>query len=98
VAPGRKRRAAGLTPKGLDRFSLTMLAIANESMHVCVCDPEVQTLLIGTGEAFGGYPSAVLLGGFSPQARDAQAEALAFQPTREGRPDDRRGNRLGCGA
>ncbi len=55
VTSGRERGAAGLATKGLDRFSLTMLAIPNERMPVCVCDPEVQTLLIWTGEAFGGY-------------------------------------------
>jgi len=75
---------------------MTMLAIPDERMDVSICDPEVQTLLIGTGEAFGGYPSGVLLVGFSPHARDVQAQAKAPHPTRECRRDDRWGNRLGC--
>ena len=53
VTSGRERGAAGLATKGLDRFSLTMLAIANERMNVSVGDPKVRALLIGTGEAFG---------------------------------------------
>jgi hypothetical protein len=32
-----------------------MLAIPDESMDVSVCDPKVQTLLIGTGEALRFY-------------------------------------------
>jgi len=55
VASSTERGVAGLVAKGLDAFSLTMLAISNERMPVCVCDPEVQTLLIGIGETFGGY-------------------------------------------
>src|SRR5260221_6163932 len=34
---------------------MTMRAIPDECMEVSICDPEVQTLLIGTGEAVGGY-------------------------------------------
>jgi hypothetical protein len=35
--------------------SVTMSAVANEGMNVSVGNPEVQTLLIGTGEAFSVY-------------------------------------------
>ena len=55
---------------GLDRFSLTMRAIANERMHVSVGDPKVRALLIGTGVAFGEYASDVLFAYFSPHAKD----------------------------
>src|SRR5947209_19077305 len=49
VASGSEGGAARLTPKGLDRFSLTMLAIANERVDLIIGDPEVQQLLNGTG-------------------------------------------------
>jgi len=42
---------------------MTMLAVANQSMNGSVCDAEVRTLPVGTGEAVGLYP----LGG-SPSA------------------------------
>jgi len=32
---------------------MAVLAISHQSMDVSVCDPEVQTLLIGTGKALG---------------------------------------------
>jgi len=35
---------------------MTMLPIPDESMDVSICDPEVRTLLVRTGEAFSGYP------------------------------------------
>jgi hypothetical protein len=52
---------AGLAAKGLDLFSVTMLAIPNQGMNVSICDPEVRALVVGTGEtlgvyAFGGSP------------------------------------------
>ncbi len=80
-----ERRAAGLTPKRLDLLSLTMLAIPDEGVDVCLGDAEVQTLLIGTGEAFGLHASGGLPAGFSPQAKDAQVQALALQPMRQRR-------------
>jgi hypothetical protein len=98
VASGTERTVARLAAKGLDRLSTAMLAIPNECMPVCVCDPEVHTLLIWTGEAFGGYPSGVLLGGFSPHSRVVQEQVLALQSTTQERPGDRRGNHLGHGA
>ena len=33
-----------------------MLAVPDKCMDMSVCDPAVQTLLIGASEAFGGYP------------------------------------------
>src|SRR5205823_3726136 len=51
VAPGSERGAARLTSKGLDPFSLAMLAIANKGMNGSVCNAEVKTLSVGTGEA-----------------------------------------------
>ena len=98
VASGTERAVARLAAKGLDRLSTPMLAIPNECMPVCVCDPEVQTLLIWTGEAFGGYPDGELRGGFSPHSRVVQEQVLALQSTTQGRPGDRRGNHLGRGA
>ncbi len=56
VAPGSESGATGLAAKCLDLFSAAMFAIPDESMDVSVCDPEVRALLVGTGEAFGGYP------------------------------------------
>ncbi len=63
VAPGSERGTAGLAAKRLDVLGLAMRAIANQRMDVSVCDPEVQILLIGTGEAccmyaLGCSPSA----------------------------------------
>jgi hypothetical protein len=88
----------GLTAKGLDPFGLAMLAIADEGMDVGLGDAEGGAEAVGTSEprgvdAFGGSPSAFHL---TPRSRHPQA--LALHPTREGRRDDRRGHRLGCGA
>ena len=41
VAPGAERGAAGLTAERLDPFGLTMLAIANKSMHMRIRVTEV---------------------------------------------------------
>ena len=65
VASSTERGAARLTPKRLNPFSLTMLAIANEGVDLGIGDPEVQALLVGTGVAFGVYPF-----GCSPSAFD----------------------------
>jgi hypothetical protein len=43
---------------------MAMRAIANQSMHVYICNAEVEALEVGTGEALGVHPSGVLLGGF----------------------------------
>ena len=51
IVSSAERGAASLTTERLDPLRLTMLAIANERMHVSVGDPEVRALLIGTGEA-----------------------------------------------
>jgi len=56
VASGSEGGAASLTAKRLDLLSMTVLPIPDESMDVSVCDPKVQTLLIGTGEALGVDP------------------------------------------
>jgi len=47
--------AAGLTPKRLNALGLAVLAIANESMYVCVCNAEVGALVVGAGEAVRVY-------------------------------------------
>jgi hypothetical protein len=47
-----------------------MLAIPNQSMHVRIGDPEVQTLLVGTSEALRVQADGVLPGGFSSHSRD----------------------------
>src|SRR5215469_14091900 len=98
VASSTERGSASLTTVRLDLLGLAMLAIPNQRMNVSVCDPGVRTLRVGTSEALGVDPSGGLLGGFSPQARDAQAQALTLHPTRQWRRDDRRGNRVGSGA
>jgi hypothetical protein len=63
IASSAEPGAARRTSERLDRFSAAMLAIPDERMDVGVSDPEVQTLLIGTGEtlgidAFGGTSPA----------------------------------------
>jgi hypothetical protein len=75
-----------LTAKGLDALGMAMLAIPNQRVDVSIGDPEVRALLIGTGEAFGGYP----LGG-SPAA-------FHLTPGVSWCRGDRWGNQAGCGA
>jgi hypothetical protein len=87
VASSTEGGVTGLTTKALDLLSMTVLPIPDESMDVSICDPKVQTLLIGTGEAFGVYP----LGCPSP------AFDLAPGTHRQWRRDDRQGNRVGSG-
>ena len=65
VASGTERRAARLAAKGLDPLRLTMLAIANQRVDVCIGVTEVRALRVGTGEAFGVYTF-----GGSPSAFD----------------------------
>src|SRR6266699_2870396 len=65
VASSTERGAASLTTERLDLLGLTMLAIANQRMNVSVCNPEVETLVVGTGIALGVHA----LGG-SPPAFD----------------------------
>ena len=74
---------------------MPVLAIPNESMDVSVCDPEVQTLLVGTGEALRIHPLGCSPAAFhlTPGARLPQ-EQVAFL-TRRG---DRWDNQAGCGA
>ena len=62
VASSTERSAASLAPKRLDPLSMTMLAIANQGMHVSIGDAEVGALVIGTGVALGGHA----LGGSPP--------------------------------
>jgi len=78
VASGTERGATDLAAKGLDRFSVTMLAIANERMNVSIGDAEVWALVIGTGialgvHALGGSPAAFHL---TPGARHLQTLVL----------------------
>jgi hypothetical protein len=89
---------AGLTAKRLDPLGLAMLAIAYQRMHVSIGDAEVRALLVGTSKALGIHASGGLPAGFSPCAKVAQEQALAFHPTRQWRRDDRRGKRVGSGA
>jgi hypothetical protein len=63
VEPRSERGTASRTSKRLDAFGLAMLAISLKTMNGSVCDAEVRTLPVGTGEAVGLYP----LGG-SPSA------------------------------
>jgi hypothetical protein len=56
VMSSTKGGAAGLTTIRLNPLAMAMLAIANQGMNGNLCDPEVQTLLIRTGKAFGVYP------------------------------------------
>src|SRR5215469_13439739 len=53
IASSAERGVARLTAERLDPLSMPMLAIPDERMDVSVSDPEVQTLLIGTGETLG---------------------------------------------
>jgi hypothetical protein len=96
VAPGSERGVARLTPKCLNRFGLAMFAVPDQCMPVRVSVAEVPALLIGTGEAFGGYPLGRSAAAFdlTPGSRLPQA----LQPTRQWRRVDRRGNRLACAA
>ena len=55
VAAGTERRVARLTAEGLNLLGTAMLAIPDERMNVRVSDAEVRALLVGTGEAIGGY-------------------------------------------
>ena len=87
---------AGLTAEGLDALGTAMLAIPDESMDVSICDTKVGTLTVRTGIAFCVYPSDVLLGGFSPHARDVQVQGQAPQLTRGCRRGDRWGNQAEC--
>jgi hypothetical protein len=55
VTPSTEGGAASLAAKRLDLLSLTMLAIANESMNANVCIAEVGAMVVGTGETLSGY-------------------------------------------
>jgi hypothetical protein len=65
VASGTEGAVAGRASKRLDALGLAMFAISDQSVDVCLSDSKVQALLIGTGEALGGYPL-----GCSPPAFD----------------------------
>jgi hypothetical protein len=56
MMPSAERGATGLAAKRLYLFSAAMFAISDQSVDVSLSDSKVQTLLIGTGEALGGYP------------------------------------------
>jgi len=98
VAPGSDRGAASLAPERLDPLGMPRLAISDECMDVSIGDAEGRALLGGTGEALGVHA----LGGSPPAfhlwPRSRHPQALALQPTRQGRRVDRRDNRLGSGA
>jgi hypothetical protein len=53
IASSCEGGAAGLAAKGLDPFSLAMLAIADEGMDLRIGDAEVQALLVRTGVPLG---------------------------------------------
>jgi len=53
MAPSGECGVAGLTAKRLDPLSMAMGAIPDQGMDSSVCDPGVQALLVGTGEALG---------------------------------------------
>src|SRR5262249_46389648 len=56
VASSTERDTAGLAAKGLDAPCTAMLAISDKGLDPIIGDAEVGALLIGTGEAFSGYP------------------------------------------
>jgi hypothetical protein len=98
IASSTEGGAARLTTKGLDALGMTILAIANQSVLSSVSVAKVGALPVRTSEALGvdafrGSPPA-----FNLETRGAPAQAPALQPTRQGRQDDRRGNRLGSAA
>ena len=55
VALGSESRVTGLASKGLDLLGLAMPAISHQSVDVCIGDPGVRALLVGTSKALGGY-------------------------------------------
>ena len=81
----REGGAARLTTERLDPLGLAMLAIAHQSMKGRVCDAEVRTLLVGTGEAVTGYPLRGSPPAFYLETKYVRAEVLAHYPTREWR-------------
>jgi hypothetical protein len=56
VVSGTEGAVAGLTAKSLDRLSTPMLAVPDKCMDMSVCDPTVQTLLIGASEVLRIHP------------------------------------------
>jgi hypothetical protein len=98
VAPGGESGTARRTSKGLDALGSPMLAVSDEGMEGSVGVTEVDAVLIGTGVALGLHTSDELPVGFSPQTRGVQEHAVVLHPTRPWRRDDRRDNRLECGA
>jgi hypothetical protein len=85
----------GRASKGRDLLSATMCAIPNQSVDGSVCDAEVRALLVGTSEAFGGYPSGGLPAGFSPHSRGVLVQEQVSYPARGCRRGDRRGSQEG---
>src|SRR5262249_42161121 len=73
-----------------------MLAIANKSVDARISVTTVRTLPVRTGEPVARYADDGLPAGVSPHTKDAQA--LDLRSARQGRPDDRPGNRTGSGA
>ena len=95
VAPGSERGAASLTAKRLDVLSLAVLAITNQRMNLSISNAEVQALLVGTGVPIGVDSLGCSRAAFDLAKGGVLVLALALQPTREWRRDDRRSNRLG---
>ena len=56
VASSTESGVTGLATECLDLLSSTMCAVSNQGVDVSVCDAEVRTLVVGTGEALGIYP------------------------------------------
>src|SRR5260370_5529792 len=56
MAPGSERGMAGLAAHCLDALGMAILAIANESMDVSVCDAEGRAMGVRTGEVICGHP------------------------------------------
>ena len=48
--------AASLTAKRLDPLDMTMLAIADQGVELCICVAKILALRVGTGEAFSVDP------------------------------------------
>jgi hypothetical protein len=77
-------------------LGLAVLAITNQRMNLSISNAEVQALLVGTGVSLGVDSLGCSPAAFDLAKGGVLALALALQPTREWRRDDRWSNRLGC--
>jgi hypothetical protein len=80
IASRAERGVASRTSERLDPRSRPMLAIANQRVDLSIGNAKVEARWVGTGEAFGGYPSGGLPVGFSLHARDATSAGTGPAP------------------